>query len=627
VPVLAGKRLDVLIAVAAVGAFCLLAAPAAHAVPRPLVYVLVIDGIGGNQVDAGKAPFIASLLRGDGARATYYRESRAIMPALTNPNHTAMMSGAYSDVNGTPGDGFAIYGNLAQPNTCRVVGAIDEGRTPSETQGQDGSCPAELVFEAIKRQGNPDDLVTAAIFGKSKLGRIFSGRRANSRARDVDYLWAPCGGAPRPEDREYCDPDARVDPVPGIMDRTLDDSLVMGQVLRTIRQGVPIGRRMRRPDFTFVNLPQVDNAGHAGGTNPEPAASPPFEGPFGEIRYERAISLADDEVRMLVNELRSRGEWSRTVLVMLSDHSFDTVTRFLSMTTTFTDAGISRSEFIAPNGNSGMDLVFLTNRKSPGRFGLLKRMREAALATGGVQEALYREPNPLDGGSAHTLQGAHPAWRAAGPRMGDLVVTARPGTGFGEPMAPNDPFHGRHGSPHTLDNFFAVVGGGDFVRQQALSGQARPPFFDDTALNPNQSENVDVASTVMGLLGLFAPRNNAGRFLAESFNLGRLPGGGVPAFSPRLRVRQVTKLFDRRGRPLRPRLIKYRLSWSGVPNIRYDVQVRDGRRTRTLLRNSTRTSIDYSRTYGRYVTILLRSYSAAGVPSRFTVRPLGTRPR
>jgi type I phosphodiesterase/nucleotide pyrophosphatase len=626
VPASAGQRTRLLVALLAIAACCVVAAPPAGAVTRPLVYVVVIDGVGGNQIDAGKAPFISSLLRGDGARATYYRESRAIMPALTNPNHTAMMSGAYSDINGTPGDGFAIYAPLL-PNTCQTRGAVDEGRPPTETQGQDGRCPTEVLFEAIKRQGNPDGLVTAALFGKSKLGRIFSGKNANPRGRDVDYVWAPCGGAPRPEDREYCDPDARVDPVPGVMDRTLDDSLVMGHVLRTIRQGVPVGRSMRRPDFTFVNLPQVDNAGHAAGTDPEMVMTPAFEGPFGELRYERAIGLADDEVRLLVSELRSRGDWGRTVLILLSDHSFDTVTNLVSMTSTFTNAGISRDDFVAPNGNSGADLVFLTNRKSPRRFELLKRMRQAALATGAVQEVLYREPNPLDGGGAHTIDGAHPAWRAAGTRMGDLLVTAKPGTGFGEPSATGDPFHGRHGSPHTLDNFFAVVGGSDFVRQQALSGQSRPPFFDDTALNPRQSENVDVASTVMGLFGLFSTRNNAGRFLAESFNLGRLPGGGAPAISPKLRVRQLTRLFDRRGRRLRPRLIRYRLSWAGVPNIRYDIQVRDGRRTRTLLSRTTRTSVDYSRPYGRYVTIRLRSYSAADVPSRFTVRPLGTRPR
>ena len=53
-------------------------------------------------------------------------------------------------------------------------------------------------------------------------------------------------------------------------------------------------------------------------------------------------------------------------------------------------------------------------------------MRKRALATDGVNEALYREPNPEDGGDAHTLDGAHPGWRLAGGRTGDLFVTHDP---------------------------------------------------------------------------------------------------------------------------------------------------------------------------------------------------------
>lgn len=52
----------------------LVAAPARAAAPAPLVYVFVIDGLDGDSVDEGKAPFVGSLLRGDdGSRATYYR--------------------------------------------------------------------------------------------------------------------------------------------------------------------------------------------------------------------------------------------------------------------------------------------------------------------------------------------------------------------------------------------------------------------------------------------------------------------------------------------------------------------------------------------------------------------------
>ena len=42
----------------------LAAGPAQARVERPIVYAVVIDGLDGDRVDEGKAPFISSLLAG-----------------------------------------------------------------------------------------------------------------------------------------------------------------------------------------------------------------------------------------------------------------------------------------------------------------------------------------------------------------------------------------------------------------------------------------------------------------------------------------------------------------------------------------------------------------------------------
>jgi arylsulfatase A-like enzyme len=269
---------------------------------------------------------------------------------------------------------------------------------------------------------------------------------------------------------------------------------------------------MRRPDFTFVNLPQVDSAGHGSGTGPA---------------YDPAIVQADHEIQRLLDELRARGEWRRTVLILLSDHSMDTTLEKTNLTGAFESDGISGDDFVVVQ-NGSVDMIYLAKRQAAGRFELLRRMRERALATAGVSEALYREPNPEDGGDAHTLGARHPAWRIAGVRTGDLVVTHAPGGAFSDPGLFDNPLAGNHGGPQTRDNFFAVTGGGSGVRRQTLSG-SQDPLFDDTLSNPGQAENVDVAPTVMGLLGLAAPLDNAGRVLSEAFNLKALPGRGAPA--------------------------------------------------------------------------------------------------
>ena len=264
-----------------------MAVPARGATPRPIVYTVVIDGLDSDRVDAGRAPFISSLLAGQDARATYYRESRSIMVAETNPNHTAMITGAYADRSGIPGNSFAVYGKLKNEDTCERTGKLDETRLPSVTSGVNPGCiQAETVFGAVRRQGNPDGLVTAGVFGKPKLGRLFAGG-SRGREHDADHLWAPCADDKGKDDDDYC---AKV-PLDEDNGYAKDDATPMNAVLDTMRRGV--GKAKRRPDFTFVNLQQVDATGHKKGTR------------TGET--DRAIGAADTQVKRLVDELKARG--------------------------------------------------------------------------------------------------------------------------------------------------------------------------------------------------------------------------------------------------------------------------------------------------------------------------------
>lgn len=549
--------------VAAIASLCVLAAPAQAAPERPLVYAVVVDGLDGDAVDGGSMPFVSSLLAGEDASSTYFRESRSVIPAETNPNHTAMVTGAYAGTSGIAGNAFALYAPLESDDGCKATGPFDYTKPPTETSGESAEClQAETVFRSMARQR--EALTTAAVFGKPKLGRIFAGQ--------ADHLWAPCASGP--DDDAYCG-DVPTNPISGY---AVDDAAVMDEVVRTIEQGV--GPDEVRPDFTFVNLHQVDSAGHASGR--------------GSL-YDIAAGQADDQIERLVELLRERGEWPRTVMILLSDHSMDTTLTKISTADAFDDAGIPDDDYVVVQ-NGGLDAVYLADRTDPGRFELLRRMRESALATEGVTEALYRQPNPADGGAEHTIAGTHPGWHTAGPRTGDLIVTSDQGVAFAEPSESSFLLTGNHGGPLTRDNFFAVVGGGDFVRQQAVGGTALPAF-DDTLVLPQQSENVDMAPTVMGLFGLGATRDNRGRFLANALALGRLPGVGKPEGRPRLRVRNCRATWGPRG-------------------ARFDVRARG----RTVLRNTTRTRLKAVRG-----TVKVRFRAASGRVGRFRSARAGCR--
>ena len=200
--------------------------------------------------------------------------------------------------------------------------------------------------------------------------------------------------------------------------------------------------------------------------------------------------------------------WSRTVMFVLSDHSMGTTDRKVSLTERLVAAGIAREAFtIAANG--GTDMVYLTDRTSPQRFDLLRRMREAALSdtsATGIDEALYREPNPQDGDQAHTLDGVHPDWHLAGDRTGDLVVTQLPGGAFTDRSTPlpaaTEAQHRRQPVRHRR----RVEGPGEERHPRRPTGIALRRHRDQ----PGQAENVDVAATAMRLLGLQPPRDNQG---------------------------------------------------------------------------------------------------------------------
>jgi hypothetical protein len=592
-------------AAAAVVLLLVAVAPSVHAAERPIVYAVVVDGLDGDAVDAGKAPFVSSLING-GANVQYYQESRAVMVAETNPNHTAMMTGRYTQNSGIAGNAFAIYAPLEgeednEADSCVRSGPRDPRSLPTETSGEHPSCvQGETVFEAIKKQGNPDELTTAAVMGKAKLGRIFSGANKDGR-RYVDHLWAPCTPTGPPEESEYCG-NVPVEPVN--QDRTISDSFVMDEVLRTIDEGV--GPRRERPDFTLVNMPNVDNAGHV------------FGG--GSLGYDAAIALADIEIERLVAKLQERDEWERTILVILSDHAHDATPQVTTLTGDLEDAGIASDDFmIVDNGNA--DMVYLADRKSPDRHDLLARMREVILRAPGVTEALYRLPNPADGGKRFTIDAQEPDWRAAGGRTGDILVTAEPGRRFSDPSGTSNPLPGNHGGWHTRDNTFLVASGGELVEDRNRTGESDDQFS-DTLQNPMQAENVDLAATVLGAFGLLATRGDDGRYLDEALIEANLPGAGKPAIEPVLRAER----YSTKGK-----LDRYLVSWG--PTGRNKPRKSGGTWTLQLRRpgGGWRMLVDEAERHARRVKvkakgsyeIRVRARAASGVQTDWTSRKLG----
>src|SRR4029453_15742238 len=101
---------------------------------------------------------------------------------------------------------------------------------------------------------------------------------------------------------------------------------------------------------------------------------------------------------------------------------------------------------------------------------------------------------------------------AAGPEAGVLNPSAAGTNGFevasgaGYTLWPaaseGGVLQGDHGHPGTRHIPFFVIGGGDHVVDQTIAASGPVNEGDDTAQNPEQAENVDIAPTVAWIYGL-----------------------------------------------------------------------------------------------------------------------------
>ncbi|MDQ4095160.1 MAG: alkaline phosphatase family protein [Actinomycetota bacterium] len=459
-------------------------------------FVISVDGLEPKDVTSEKMPNLTGLLearcRPGGACATQYKQARAMMVSETNGNHVAMVTGAYGEDSG-------IFANESYDR--------DAGEPYDLDRPELNFSPT--LFDAIER--HKPWLRTALIMGKSKLRTLFDCTRNaqgecgtssdNPEGVPVRHL-APdivAGANDSPSDPQR---DCPTEPGSGsgyttndcVMDRTLD---ILAE---------------KDPDFTFVNLPEVDAFSH-------------LAGPNTPIANEK-VRDADMQIGRLVDALRESNRWQHSVVIVTADHNFGN-TRLaeqrIYMEEEFSDAGPSPLAF-ATHGGSGS--VYLDDLEKPNRpltrrqQRTLAEVRKQALELEGVEEVLYRRPNPLDDGRAHTIDNVHPHWRLGGTaRVGELLIVGEENYAVLTSQLDDDnAVIGHHG--HATDRHvpFIVASGGTYVRDRVVKAERDlVDERDDTGRLRNQAETVDVAETISWLLKVKPPRDSDGRMLDEAF--------------------------------------------------------------------------------------------------------------
>jgi len=302
----------------------------------------------------------------------------------------------------------------------RTTGEIREMDRPEDIR-------VRTVIERLNRHG----LTTGTVLSKEYLYGIFGGR--------ATHRWEP----------------APIVPVSG----HAPDLFTMEATLAMVEE--------HDPHLVFVNLGDIDRMGHSDPT-----------GPLG-VRAARRAALAatDAQVGRFVDLLRSSGRWSRSLVVVLADHSMDwSLPHQLIHLTPVLEADPLLAGNVTIADNGGADLLYWTG--DPARLdAAVARMRVLSAAVPGVLAA--HDPRVT------------PSLRT-GPLGGDVIVHAKSGWRFSDPDQWSNPIPGNHGHPATMPIPFFLAGGHRRVPRGVTSSR--------------RAATVDVAPTLADFFGVGAPR-------------------------------------------------------------------------------------------------------------------------
>jgi uncharacterized repeat protein (TIGR01451 family) len=424
---------------------------ASAAAPGQLrVYVVVLDGLRPSEVDPTLMPNLSALR----ASGTWYDEARSVYIAETLPNHAAMMTGVLPERNGI------VANDYWEPNS----GGAQRFRM------QD---PALLEADTLTtRLENSCGISTATVQSKEYLWSLFRGEPATSGdpnpQREADFHWDP-----QSSDFFIGAPD----------DHALDIATMGEGFLPWLRSNPPT------PHFAFVNLGDIDRAGHVD----ELAALT-----AGGLTASRQAALkdTDQQLGIMIEELRNSGAWDETVLIFPSDHGFDwsRPDQVFFVSTKLSDSGYGGRLATPPIPNGGASMLYVRNQEDIAPI--------ARILASQPEVAFVSTHDDVSGTGIHR----HSEVGIDSANAGDIVVFLKPGWRIGDESGFAVP--GNHGHPVTQHSTLLVTGGHPILRDGGRSVTGEQVYdparraFSPPAGGPG---NLSIAPTVAGLLGIGQP--------------------------------------------------------------------------------------------------------------------------
>jgi predicted AlkP superfamily pyrophosphatase or phosphodiesterase len=474
--------------------FCVEAAVAAET-PKPERHVVVVvwDGMRPDFVSQENTPALWKLAN----EGVVFRNHHAVYPSATNVNGTAIATGAYPDHSGLIANhDYRPEIDSRKSLDVEIPAVVEKGDELSG--GKYISLPT--IAEIVQRAGGRTAIVTA-----KTVGLLLDRHVDSSHAKNSVTVFA---GASRP--RDALDPIVHaLGPFPPFGQITQGDKWTTKTFTDFLwKDGVPA--------FSLLWLGDPDLTQHQSAPGARPAIA--------------AIKSSDENLAAVLSALDRQGARKTTDVFVVSDHGFSTIERSVDLRKILNDAGFTaKTEFsdepkpgeIMLVGNGGTILFYVMNHDAPVTRRLVEFLQQSDFAGVIFTKESIEGTFALDQGKIDS------------PHAPDVVMAFRwndKKNQFGVPgMIDADWQRGAGKGTH------ATLSRSDMHNTLIAAG----PDFRRGYTNELPSGNVDLAPTILRILGITSPQPVDGRILSEA-----MVNKDAVMLKPEVRKIETTKDFS-----------------------------------------------------------------------------------
>lgn len=446
-------------------AIAFVAGTRAQQAPAHTHLVIVVDGLRPDYVTADVMPRLTRL----GERGIVFRAHHSVFPTVTRVNASSFVTGAYPETHGLMGNN--IY--IPAANATKGLDTGERANLESVERAEGKLLTAPTLSEIFKAEGKTLLAVSSGSSGSAYLlnhtiatGGIIHyefARPAELAARVAATLGPPPAHAmPNDPQNQYA-----------------------------IDAYLKVGLGDVHPDVTFLWLNDPDGTAHSKG--------------IGSELTMKSLALVDAGIGRIEDTLRQRGLLDRTNIIVTSDHGFSTHNGHLRLAALV-------DPFAKPMADGSKDIVvsegaiYLRSGNDPERVAAIV----AALQKRPEVGAIFTRP-AASGGKEGVVPGtlSFDVARWNHPRAGEILVSAnwngdKNDAGFaGKTTDGGVAGHGTS-SPYDIHNTLMAAG----------------PDFREHASSEVPTANVDIAPTLLYLLGMKPASTMTGRVIEEALRNG-----------------------------------------------------------------------------------------------------------